>query len=155
MTSLTPGAPAPAFRLVRDDGESVSLADFRGRKLVLFFYPRAGSAGCSREAAAFSALAPSFAAADTALLGVSADPVAALGRFKARQGLTIPLATDPGHAMLAAYGVWGEKSLYGKTHWGVIRTTVLIDRTGTVVRVWTKVRIEGHAEAVLAAAREV
>jgi peroxiredoxin Q/BCP len=154
MTGLTPGIQAPSFRLAKDGGGTVSLSDFRGRKLALFFYPRAGSTGCTREAAAFSSLAPAFAAAKTAVLGVSADPVAALDRFKAKQGLELTLACDPDHAMLDAYGVWGEKKLYGKIHWGVVRTTFLIGVDGRIVRVWPKVTIDGHADEVLAAARD-
>jgi thioredoxin-dependent peroxiredoxin len=148
---LTPGSLAPAFRLARTGGGTVSLSDFAGRKLVLFFFPRAGTTGCTREATAFSALAGDFKAAKTAVLGISTDPAAALERFAAKHALAIPLACDPSHAMPSAYGAWGEKTLYGKTSLGVIRTTVLIDRAGVVVRVWPKVRVEGHAEAVLAA----
>jgi peroxiredoxin Q/BCP len=154
VTSLVPGTRAPDFRLTTNGGGTVTLSDFRGRKLILFFYPRAGSTGCTREAVAFSALAPAFAAAETALLGVSADPVTALDRFKAKNDLALGLGSDPDHGMLEAYGVWGEKKLYGKTHWGVIRTTFLIGRDGRIVRVWPKVRLDGHAEEVLAAARE-
>lgn len=153
MTSLTPGSPAPDFRLVRTGGGTVSLTDFAGGKLVVFFFPRAGTTGCTREATAFSTLADAFKKAKTAVLGISADPVAALDRFVAKHALAVPLASDPGHAMLSAYGAWGQKSLYGKTSMGVIRTTVLIDRTGAIVRVWPKVRVDGHAEAVLAAAQ--
>jgi thioredoxin-dependent peroxiredoxin len=153
MTSLTPGAAAPAFRLTSTGGGTVSLADFAGRKLVLFFFPRAGTSGCTREAVAFSALAPAFKAAKTAVLGVSADPPEALERFAAKQALVVPLASDPGHDMLSAFGAWGKKSLYGKTSMGIIRTTVLIDRKGAIVRVWPKVKVDGHAEAVLAAAQ--
>lgn len=151
--SLASGSRAPDFRLASLAGSTVALSDFAGRKLVLFFFPRAGTAGCTREAAAFSALAGAFKAAQTAVLGISADPVEALDRFAAKQALAVPLASDPGHAMLTAYGAWGEKSLYGKTHLGVIRTTMLIDPTGTVARVWPKVRVDGHAEAVLVAAQ--
>jgi peroxiredoxin Q/BCP len=154
LTGLASGLQAPDFRLAKDGGGTVSLSDFHGRKLVLFFYPRAGSTGCTREAVAFSALAPAFATAKTALLGVSADPVAALDRFKAKQGLALVLASDPDHVMLEAYGVWGKKKLYGKIHWGVVRTTFLIDPKGRIVRIWPKVSIDGHADEVLAAARD-
>lgn len=153
MTSLAAGSQAPDFQLDADGGATVSLSQFRGRKLVLFFYPRAGTQGCTREAQAFSALSGDFAAAKTAILGVSGDSVAAVERFKAKHDLAFGLASDPEHAVLSAYGVWGKKSLYGKTHWGVIRTTFLIDRDGMIVRVWPKVRVEGHADEVLAAAR--
>jgi peroxiredoxin Q/BCP len=150
---LTPGSPAPGFRLARTGGTTVSLSDFAGRKLVLFFFPRAGTTGCTREATAFSAQAAAFKAARTAVLGISADPVEALDRFVAKHALAVPLASDCDHGMLSAYGTWGEKKLYGKTSMGVIRTTVLIDRAGAIARIWPKVRVDGHAEAVLAAAQ--
>ncbi|TCT04725.1 peroxiredoxin [Aquabacter spiritensis] len=149
----TPGSKAPDFRLKRDGGGDVSLADFAGRKLVLYFYPKANTEGCTKEAIAFNGLRAEFAAAGTALLGVSADPVAALDRFKTKQGLDFPLATDEGKAMLEAYGVWVEKSMYGKTYMGIQRATLLIDATGTVAQSWPNVKVAGHAEDVLAAAR--
>ncbi len=150
---LAPGTKAPAFKLPRDGGGTVSLADFKGQNLVLYFYPRADTPGCTVESKAFSALAPAFAKAGTAVLGVSADPVKAQDKFKAKHGLAIPLASDESHKMLAAYGVWGEKSMYGKTHMGIRRTTLLIRRDGVIAQIWPKVKIEGHAEEVLAAAR--
>ena len=152
---LVPGAKAPAFELARDGGGTVSLTDFAGRKLALFFFPRAGSAGCTQEAIGFSVLAAGFAEVDTAVLGVSPDAVETVERFKTRHALSIPLACDPDHRTLSAYGVWGEKSLYGKSFMGVIRTTFLIDQTGRITRIWPKVKIKGHAEAVLAAARDL
>jgi peroxiredoxin Q/BCP len=150
---LAPGVKAPAFKLPRDGGGEVSLSEFRGKKLVLFFYPKANTPGCTREAQAFSALAKKFAAAGTAVLGVSADPVKAQDKFKASCDLTVPLASDERHTMLEAYGAWGEKSMYGRTFTGVLRTTVLLDSEGRIVRVWPKVKVEGHAEEVLAAAK--
>jgi peroxiredoxin Q/BCP len=152
-TELEVGASAPAFTLPRDGGGDVSLTDFRGSQLVLFFYPKASTPGCTQEAQAFSALVKNFKAAHTAILGVSADPVKAQDRFKAKFDLTIPLASDEGHAMLTAYGVWGEKSLYGRTFHGVFRTTFLIDAKGRIRRIWRKVKVAGHAEEVLAAAK--
>jgi len=153
MTELVAGAAAPAFRLPCDGGGSISLADFQGRKLVLYFYPRADTPGCTREGQAFSALAGEFAAAGTAVLGVSADPVPAQDAFKAKYRLEIPLASDETHRMLAAYGVWGQKSMYGKTFMGINRTTFLIGADGKIARRWAKVKVDGHAEEVLAAAR--
>jgi thioredoxin-dependent peroxiredoxin len=150
---LTVGAVAPAFTLPRDGGGEVSLADFRGRKLVLFFYPKANTPGCTLEAQAFSALARKFAAAGTAVLGVSADPVKAQDKFKANCGLTVPLASDERHTMLEAFGAWGEKSMYGRTYLGIFRMTFLIDAKGRIVRIWPKVKVQGHAEEVLAAAK--
>ena len=153
-TGPSVGEAAPAFTLPRDGGGQVSLADFRGRKLVLYFYPKADTSGCTREALDFSALAKKFAAVDTAVLGVSADPVAVLDRFKKKHGLTIPLASDEPHATLEAYGAWGEKSMYGRKFMGVLRSTYLIDAKGRILRVWRNVKVPGHAEAVLAAARD-
>ena len=152
-TVLSTGARAPAFTLPRDGGGAVSLADFKGRKLVLYFYPKANTPGCTRESIAFSALSADFAKAGAAVLGVSADPVKAQDAFKAKHDLTIPLASDEKHGMLEAYGVWGEKSMYGRTFMGVARMTFLIDRDGRIARVWPKVKVDGHAEEVLAAAK--
>jgi thioredoxin-dependent peroxiredoxin len=152
---LTVGTKAPAFTLPRDGGGEVSLSDFRGNKLVLFFYPKANTPGCTREAQAFSALARKFAAAGSAVLGVSADPVKAQDKFKASCGLTVPLASDGRHTMIEAYGAWGEKSMYGRTFVGVLRTTFLIDSEGRIVRIWPRVKVDGHAEEVLAAAKAV
>jgi peroxiredoxin Q/BCP len=153
MTHLTAGQAAPAFTLPQDGGGTVRLADFAGRKLVLYFYPKADTPGCTLEAQDFSRLRPKFAAASTDIVGVSADPVAAQDKFKAKHGLKIPLASDETHAMLAAYGVWGEKSMYGRTFMGVVRTTFLIGPDGRLARVWNKVKVAGHAEEVLAAAK--
>ena len=152
---LAPGAKAPAFSLPRDGGATVSLADFKGQKLGLYFYPRADTPGCTVESKAFSSLAKAFGKAGTAVLGVSADPVKAQDAFKAKHGLAIPLASDETHRMLEAYGVWGEKSMYGRKFMGITRTTVLIDRDGRIARIWPKVKVEGHAEEVLAAAKEL
>jgi peroxiredoxin Q/BCP len=152
-SALIEGGKAPDFTLPRDGGGTISLSDFGGRKLVIFFYPRAGTSGCTREAVDFSRLAGDFDKAKTALLGVSADPPAAQDRFRDKYQLRTPLGSDESHAMLQAYGVWGEKSLYGKTFEGIIRTTVLIDAKGHVERIWRKVKVDGHAEAVLAAAK--
>jgi peroxiredoxin Q/BCP len=149
------GDKAPDFHLPRDGGTQVSLADFKGRKLVLFFYPKADTPGCTTEARDFSGLAKAFAKAGTALLGVSADAPPKLDRFRDKHDLAVPLASDETHAMLTAYGVWGEKSLYGRRFMGVTRTTVLIDARGRVARVWPKVKVAGHAKEVLAAAKEL
>jgi peroxiredoxin Q/BCP len=150
---LEPGAPAPDFILPRDGGGTVGLADFRGKNLVLYFYPRAATAGCTREAIAFTRLAKAFARAGTAILGVSGDPVKRQDAFKAKYRLSIPLASDETHRVLKAYGVWVEKTLYGRKHLGIARTTYLIDARGRIARVWRKVKVDGHAEDVLAAAK--
>lgn len=152
-SSLAVGAKAPSFSLPRDGGENVSLADFKGQNLVLYFYPRADTPGCTLESRAFSALSAGFAKANTAVLGVSADPVTAQDKFKAKHDLRIPLASDESHKMLEAYGVWGEKSLYGRKFMGITRATFLIGKDGRIARIWPKVKVEGHAEEVLAAAR--
>jgi len=149
---LSVGAKAPDFRLARDGGGTISLNDFKGKKLVLYFYPKADTPGCTIEAKDFSRLQPAFAKAGVAVVGVSADPVKKQDAFKAKHALVTPLASDETHEMLEAYGVWAEKSMYGKKYMGINRTTVLIDQDGRIVRTWPKVKIEGHAEEVLAAA---
>jgi peroxiredoxin Q/BCP len=150
---LAEGTKAPDFRLPRDGGDAVALADFAGQKLVVFFYPRADTPGCTREAIDFTRLKGAFAEAGTAVLGVSADPVKAQEAFRNKHQLGVPLISDERHEMLEAYGAWGEKSLYGRTFMGIIRTTVLIGTDGRVARVWRNVRVDGHADAVLEAAR--
>jgi peroxiredoxin Q/BCP len=150
---LAEGSKAPAFRLPRDGGGTVTLSDFSGQKLVLFFYPRADTPGCTREAIDFTRLAGAFADAGTVVLGVSADPVKAQEKFRDKHKLSVPLMSDEPHEMLEAYGAWGEKSMYGKTFLGVIRTTVLVGADGRIARLWRHVKVDGHAEAVLAAAR--
>ena len=153
--ALAEGDKAPAFRLSRDGGGTVALSDFSGQKLVLFFYPRADTPGCTREAIDFTRLSGSFADSGTAVLGVSADPVKAQEKFRDKHQLSVPLLSDERHDMLQAYGAWGEKSMYGKTFLGIIRTTVLIAADGRVARIWRHVKVDGHAEAVLAAARSL
>ena len=152
---LAAGDKAPAFTLAGDGGETVSLKDFMGRNLVLYFYPKADTPGCTKEAIAFSKLRAAFAKAGTDILGVSADPVAAQDKFKAKHKLTVALASDETKKMLAAYGAWGEKSMYGRKFMGVIRKTFLIDGRGRIAHVWPKVSVEGHAEEVLAAAKDL
>jgi len=151
--ALAEGAKAPAFRLPRDGGDTVSLADYAGRKLVLFFYPRADTPGCTREAIDFTRLANAFAESRTAVLGVSADSQKAQESFRKKHKLSIPLLSDEKHAMLEAYGVWGEKSMYGKVFQGILRTTVLIGPDGRVLRIWRHVKVDGHADSVLEAVR--
>lgn len=150
---LVVGAKAPAFSLPRDDGGKVALKNFKNRNLVLYFYPKANTPGCTQEAIAFSALKAAFAKAGTDILGVSADPVAAQAKFKTKHKLTIALGSDETKTMLEAYGAWAEKSLYGRKFMGVLRKTVLIDAQGRIARVWPKVKVQGHAEEVLAAAK--
>ncbi|MFL6791019.1 MAG: peroxiredoxin [Bradyrhizobium sp.] len=151
--ALVAGAKAPAFHLPRDGSGSVSLADYAGKKLVLFFYPRADTPGCTREAIDFTRLKRHFAESGTEVLGISADTVKTQESFRNKHQLTIPLISDERHEMLEAYGAWGEKSLYGRTFLGIIRTTVLIDADGRIAKIWRNVRVDGHADQVLAAAR--
>jgi thioredoxin-dependent peroxiredoxin len=150
---LVAGAKAPAFTLPRDGGTAVSLSDFKGRNLVLFFYPKADTPGCTKEAIAFSGARAAFAKAGTDILGVSADPVKAQDKFKSKHKLKIALGSDETKAMLESYGAWVEKSMYGRKYMGVIRKTFLIDGQGRIARIWPKVSIPGHAEEVLDAAR--
>lgn len=155
MAELTTGMPAPDFTLQRDGGGTVSLADFHGRPLVLFFYPKDDTEACTVEAKDFTAMKPEFDAAGVALLGISPDPVKKHDRFVAKHALAVPLASDESHDVLEAYGVWKEKSLYGRTYMGVERTTLLIDAAGRIAEIWPKVKVKGHAEAVLTAARKL
>ena len=150
---LTIGAKAPSFTLPTDGGGSVSLKNFQGRKLVLYFYPKADTPGCTTEGKDFSRLKARFAKADTAVLGVSADPVAAQDKFKSKHDLTITLASDESHKMLAAYEAWGEKSMYGRKFMGVFRKTVLIDAKGHIAHIWPNVAVAGHADEVLECAK--
>ena len=150
---LIEGAKAPSFHLPRDGGNAVSLADYAGQKLVLFFYPRADTPGCTREAIDFTRLAGAFAAAGTAVVGVSGDPPKAQEAFRNKHQLRVPLASDETHEMLDAYGAWGEKSMYGRTFQGILRTTVLIGTDGKIIKVWRHVKVDGHADEVLAAAQ--
>lgn len=153
--TLMEGASAPAFNLPRDGGGHVSLGDFAGKKLVLFFYPRANTPGCTKEAIDFTRLKADFAAAGTEVLGISADTVKAQDSFRDKHQLAVPLISDETHEMLEAYGAWGEKSLYGRTFMGIIRTTVLLDSKAKVARIWRHVKVDGHAEKVLEAARSL
>lgn len=149
------GAKAPDFHLPRDGGGAVSLADYAGRKLVLFFYPRANTPGCTKEAIDFTRLSKDFASSGTAVLGVSADTVKAQDNFRDKHQLSVPLISDERHEMLEAYGAWGEKSLYGRKFFGIIRSTVLIGEDGRIAKIWRNVKVDGHADQVLAAAREI
>ena len=152
---IAEGGKAPNFSLPRDGGGSVSLQDFVGKKLVLFFYPKADTPGCTREAIAFTALSDEFSRSGTAVVGVSADTVKAQEKFRDKHRLSIPLMSDETHAILEAYGVWGEKSMYGRKFMGIVRTTVLVGPDGRIGRLWRNVKVEGHAEEVLAAARNL
>ncbi|MBY0613205.1 MAG: peroxiredoxin [Beijerinckiaceae bacterium] len=149
------GAATPSFELPSDSGKTVSLADYKGRKLVLYFYPKDDTSGCTAEAIAFNGLKAKFHEAGADIVGISADSVASHQKFKKKYDLEFPLASDEAKSMLEAYGVWVEKSMYGRKYMGIERTTVLIDADGKVARVWSKVKVPGHAEEVLAAAQSL
>ena len=150
---LAEGDAAPDFDLPADGGRRISLDGLRGRKLVLYFYPKDDTSGCTREALDFAQLEPEFAAAGVEVLGVSPDSPASHDRFKAKHGLDLALASDPERTALGAYGVWVEKSMYGRKYMGVERTTFLIGPDGRIARIWRKVKVPGHAADVLEAAR--
>ncbi len=150
---LAEGSKAPAFKLPRDGGGILSLADFKGRNLVIYFYPKADTPGCTRESIDFSKLRAEFSKAGTDILGVSADPVAAQDKFKQKHDLGIALLSDESRKMIEAYGVWGKKSMYGKIFMGIVRTTFLLGPDGRIAHIWRKVKVEGHAAEVLAAAK--
>jgi peroxiredoxin Q/BCP len=147
------GKPAPDFDLPTAGGGRARLKDFRGQKLVVYFYPADDTSGCTLEAIDFTRAAKEFAAADTVVVGVSPDSEASHDRFREKHGLTVTLAADPDKSAITAYGVWGQKSMYGRTYMGVERATFLIDRKGRIAREWRKVRVKGHVDEVLDAAR--
>lgn len=152
--ALGVGQALPDIALTTPEGGSVRPADFAGRKLVLFFYPKDDTPGCTTENLDFTRLAADFEAAGTALLGVSKDPPAKHAKFIAKHGLAAPLATDAEEGGLSdALGIWTEKQNYGRTYMGMVRTTLLVGPDGKIARVWDKVKVKGHAEEVLAAAR--
>jgi peroxiredoxin Q/BCP len=154
MSTIAPGASLPDIALTRPDGSIVRPADFAGQKLVLFFYPKDDTPGCTTENLDFSALSADFAAAGTALLGISKDPPKKHEKFIAKHGLTAPLASDPEEGGLSdALGFWTEKSMYGRSYMGMVRSTVLVGADGKVARVWSPVKVKGHAAEVLAAAQ--
>jgi thioredoxin-dependent peroxiredoxin len=150
---LAVGDKAPNFKLPGDDGGTVTLANFKGRKLVVYFYPRADTPGCTKEAIDFSKQRAAFTKAGADVIGVSADSVKAQEAFKKKHKLTVGLLSDEAHAMLEAYGAWGKKSMYGKTFLGITRMTYLIGPDGRVAQVWPKVKVDGHAAEVLAAVK--
>jgi peroxiredoxin Q/BCP len=150
---LNTGEQAPAFTLPATGGEPISLDGLKGKKAVIYFYPKDDTSGCTKEAQEFQALKNDFAAAGTEIVGVSADSVKSHDKFRTKYGLEFPLASDEDKQMLEAYGVWVEKSMYGKKYMGIERTTVLIDRDGRIAKVWPKVKVDGHAQEVLEAAK--
>ncbi|WP_312931067.1 thioredoxin-dependent thiol peroxidase [Agrobacterium cavarae] len=149
MAELTIGDEAPDFRLPRNGGGDISLSDLKGKAVVLYFYPKDDTSGCTAEAIDFSALGAQFEAANTVVIGISPDSVKSHDKFAAKHSLTVMLAADEDKSTLEAYGVWKEKSMYGKKYMGVERTTFLISPDGKVAKIWSKVKVPGHAQAVL------
>lgn len=150
---LSPGTEAPSFTLPREDGTSVTLSDLRGQKVVLYFYPKDNTPGCTTEALDFTALKDEFAATGATVMGISKDSVKKHENFCKKHALGIPLLSDEAGTTCEDYGVWGEKKMYGKTFMGITRTTYLIDEEGKVSKAWPKVKVKGHAAEVLEALR--
>ena len=153
MTELSEGDKAPDFDLPTDGGGRARLKDFRGRKVVVYFYPADDTSGCTLEAIDFTNAAKEFSKAGTAVIGISPDSADSHDRFKAKHDLSVALAADPDRSAIDAYGVWGEKNMYGRKYMGVERATFLIDREGRIARQWRKVKVKGHVEDVLATAQ--
>jgi peroxiredoxin Q/BCP len=147
------GQKAPGFDLPTDGGGRVRLEDFRGRPVVLYFYPKDDTSGCTKEAQGFAASYHDFAAAGAAVIGVSKDNVASHDKFKAKYGLSFPLGSDQDGKVVEAYGVWVEKSMYGRRYMGIDRSTFLIGGDGTIKKAWRQVKVPGHVEEVLAATK--
>ncbi len=151
MSTLQKGGKAPDFDLETASGERVRLSSFAGVPVVVYFFPRAGTAGCTQQAVDFTDALSEFQAYGARIIGISADSVQAQARFRTTYDIGVILAADPDHAAIGPYGVWAEKSMYGRKFMGIERTTFLIDAEGRVAEVWRKVRVKGHVEAVLAA----
>ncbi len=153
VSDIKDGSQAPDFDLPGDGGEQIRLSDMRGKPVVLYFYPKDDTSGCTKEAIEFTRLADDFAKAGAVVIGMSPDPAKKHDKFKAKYELGVRLASDEDKSTLEAYGVWKEKSMYGRKYMGVERSTFLIDGAGVVRRTWRKVKVAGHAEDVLAAAQ--
>lgn len=152
---LAEGDIAPKFSLPGDGGDAVALAAFKGRPVALFFYPKDDTSGCTQEAQEFEALADEFAKIGCVVLGISPDPLKAHAKFKAKYGLRMNLLSDESKSTLDAYGVWQEKSMYGRKYMGVERSTFIVGQDGRIAKLWRKVKVPGHAAAVLEAARSL
>lgn len=155
MQDLEKGAPAPDFTLPTDSGDAFTLSACRGRPVVIFFYPKDNTPGCTKEAIGFSALKSEFDALGAEVVGISPDSVKKHANFRAKHALTVRLAADKEKEAALAYGVWVEKSMYGRKYMGIDRSTFLVAADGTLAEVWRKVKVPGHAEAVLAATRDL
>jgi peroxiredoxin Q/BCP len=153
MTELSPGQDAPQFELPRDGGGTLTLSALRGKAVVLYFYPKDDTSGCTAEAIDFSALKADFEKAGAVVIGMSPDSAKKHDKFKTKHNLSIDLVADEERKTIEAYGVWAEKSMYGRKYMGVERTTFLIDRDGKIARIWPKVKVSGHAAEVLEAVR--
>lgn len=149
------GSKAPAFKLAADSGGSVALKDFAGKPLVLYFYPKDDTPGCTKEAIDFSAAAANFKRAGAAVVGVSKDSVTSHDKFKTKHKLTFTLASDPDGNVIESYGSWVEKSMYGRKYMGIDRSTFLIDGKGKIAKIWRKVRVPGHVQEVLDAVKSL
>jgi peroxiredoxin Q/BCP len=152
-TGLEPGDQMPDFDIDSNNSGRISSSDLKGRKAVIYFYPKDDTPGCTKEAIAFSQLREAFDAANTRIIGISADTGEKHDKFIAKHALDITLGSDPEHTTLKAFGVWVEKAMYGRKYFGIERATFLIAEDGTVAQVWRKVKVPGHAEIVLAAAK--
>jgi len=150
-TWIEEGETAPDFTLPADDGSTVHLADLRGKPVVLYFYPKDDTPGCTKEACSFRDRSADLGAQGAVVLGVSPDDVASHGRFRDKYSLNFPLLADPGHQVAERYGAWREKNMYGKKSMGIQRSTFLVDRDGRIRKVWKKVSVDGHDEDVLKA----
>ena len=155
MTDLTIGGTAPDFTLPRNGEGTVTLSKLQGKAVILYFYPKDDTSGCTAEAIDFSALGGEFEAANAVVIGISPDSVKSHDKFAAKHSLSVMLASDEERKVLEAYGVWKEKSMYGKKYMGVERTTFLIGRDGKIAEIWNKVKVAGHAQAVLEAAKKL
>lgn len=149
MTKLVVGAKAPDFSLAAQDGKTYSLKDFRGKKIVLYFYPKDDTSGCTKEACSFNDNLAAVKRKGAVVLGVSPDAVKSHQKFSVKYDLRFPLLSDESKEMLSTYGVWQKKSMYGRTYMGVVRTTVIIDEEGKISHIFPKVKVEGHTAEVL------
>ena len=146
---LKVGDKAPEFTLTSDEGEQISLRDYKGKRVILYFYPKASTPGCTVEACEFRDLQPKFAKANTVVLGASADPEKDLKTFRTKQKLNFPLLSDPNHKMIESYGVWRMKKFMGRSYKGIVRSTFLIGTDGKIEEIWDAVKVEGHAAETL------
>ncbi|MGQ4272816.1 thioredoxin-dependent thiol peroxidase [Terrihabitans sp. B22-R8] len=155
MATLTVGSPAPDFSLPVEGGGEISLSSLKGRKVVLYFYPKDDTSGCTQEALEFNQARAGFDAANTTIIGISPDSLKSHTKFKTKHSLDFQLASDEEKSVLQAYGIWVEKSMYGRKYMGVERTTLLIDADGKIVQIWPKVKVTGHVQEVLSVAQKV